>query len=260
MSCASLAESVAHAPSALAPSSPSHDTDALGERIAALAARLHAATYELLVLLGQFDAENGWNNGFLSCAHWLHWRTGIDLGAAREKVRVARALPALPAVSARMQRGQLSYAKVRALTRVATPENEQSLVEFALAGTAAQVERFVRACRRVDRVAAAREDESRHLAFGRLVVEELWQRHAPRWPEETRAAVREYLASYVEATWREYYNPDVYRDAGLPAPYELARTAFAAAPARARREEVQRRCVRVLDEIGLWPHAPETHS
>lgn len=104
------------------------------------------------------------------------------------------------------------------------------------------------------------EDESRHLAFGRLVVEELWQRHAPRWPEETRAAVREYLASYVEATWREYYNPDVYRDAGLPAPYELARTAFAAAPARARREEVQRRCVRVLDEIGLWPHAPETHS
>lgn len=104
------------------------------------------------------------------------------------------------------------------------------------------------------------EDESRHLAFGRLVVEELWQRHAPRWSEETRAAVREYLASYVEATWREYYNPDVYRDAGLPAPYELARTAFAAAPARARREEVQRRCVRVLDEIGLWPHAPETHS
>ena len=178
MSCASLAESVVHAPSALVPSSPSHDTDALGERIAVLAARLHAATYELLVLLGQFDAENGWNNGFLSCAHWLHstptrtprasgapaWRTGIDLGAAREKVRVARALPALPEVSARMQRGQLSYAKVRALTRVATPENEQSLVELALAGTAAQVERFARACRRVDRVRAAREDESRHLS------------------------------------------------------------------------------------------------
>ena len=152
MTSASLSDSiVVHAPSVVGSAAPC-DTDALGETIAALAARLHAATYELLVLLAEFDARTGWNNGFLSCAHWLHWRTGIDLGAAREKVRVARALPALPLVSARMQRGQLSYAKVRALTRVATPENEQALVDFALAGTAAHVERFVRAWRRVDRV------------------------------------------------------------------------------------------------------------
>ena len=96
----------------------------LGEDIAALAARLHAATYELLVMLRRFDAASGWNNGFLSCAHWLHWRTGIDLGAAREKVRVARALPDLPRLSAAMQRGAISYAKVRAITRVATPANE----------------------------------------------------------------------------------------------------------------------------------------
>ena len=163
MSCASPAESTAHAPSAPVPQSPPHDTHALGESIAALAARLHAATYELLVLLGQFDAQLGWNSGFLSCAHWLHWRTGIDLGAAREKVRVARALPALPVVSAHMRQGQLSYAKVRALTRVATPQNEQSLVDLALAGTAAHVERFVRAWRRVDDAAAACQTESRHL-------------------------------------------------------------------------------------------------
>ena len=71
---------------------PSTPVEQLGEAIADLAARLHAATYELLVMLRQFDAQNGWNNGFLSCAHWLHWRTGIDLGAAREKVRVAKAL------------------------------------------------------------------------------------------------------------------------------------------------------------------------
>ena len=62
------------------------ETDDLGDTIAALATRLHAATYELLVLLREFDARSGWNNGCLSCAHWLHWRTGIDLGAAREKV------------------------------------------------------------------------------------------------------------------------------------------------------------------------------
>jgi hypothetical protein len=139
------------------------DTDALGETIAALAARLHAATYELLVLLREFDERTGWDNGFLSCAHWLHWRTGIDLGAAREKVRVAKALPALPRVSAAMQRGQLSYAKVRALTRVATADNEVSLLDLALAGNCAHVERVVRAWRRVDRVQAARETAARHL-------------------------------------------------------------------------------------------------
>jgi hypothetical protein len=135
----------------------------LGDAIATLAARLHAATYELLVMLREFDACAGWNNGCLSCAHWLHWRTGIDLGAAREKVRVARALAALPHLSAAMQRGQLSYAKVRALTRIATPANDARLVDLALAGTAAQVERLVRAWRRVDRIEAAQQTEHRHL-------------------------------------------------------------------------------------------------
>ncbi len=139
------------------------DTDDLGETIAALAARLHAATYELLVLLREFDERSGWNNGFPSCAHWLHWRTGIDLGAAREKVRVAKALPALPRISAAMQHGQVSYAKVRALTRVATPENERSLLDLALTGNCAHVERFVRAWRRVDRVQAAKDTETKHL-------------------------------------------------------------------------------------------------
>ena len=139
------------------------DTHALGETIASLAAGLHAATYQLLVLLREFDARKGWNNGFLSCAHWLHWRTSFDLGASREKVRVARALATLPRISWCMERGQLSYAKVRALTRVATPENESALLGVALAGTAAQVERFVRAWRRVDRAAEGRDDERRFL-------------------------------------------------------------------------------------------------
>ncbi len=145
------------------PAAPQSPTEALGEQIAALAARLHAATYDLLVLLREFDERTGWNTGFLSCAHWLHWRTGIDLGAAREKVRVAHALAVLPRISAAMQRGAISYAKVRALTRVATPDNEASLLDFAQAGTAAQTERLVRAWRRVDDVAAAAQEESRHL-------------------------------------------------------------------------------------------------
>lgn len=142
---------------------PLADTHALGETIASLAAGIHAATYRLLTLLREFDARLGWNNGFVSCAHWLHWRTGIDLGASREKVRVARALAALPRISWAMEHGQLSYAKVRALTRVATAESESALLAVALCATAAQVERFVRGWRRVDRVCEAQDNERRHL-------------------------------------------------------------------------------------------------
>jgi hypothetical protein len=147
---------------ASAPDGERHVTQ-LGDAIATLAARLHAATYELLVMLREFDACAGWNNGCISCAHWLHWRTGIDLGAAREKVRVARALALLPHISAAMQIGQLSYAKVRALTRIATPANDARLVDLARAATAAQVERLVRAWRRVDQAEAAQQTEHRHL-------------------------------------------------------------------------------------------------
>jgi hypothetical protein len=144
-------------------SRPIEHADRLGDAIAELAARLHAATYELLVLLREFDAASGWTHGFLSCAHWLQWRTGIDPGTAREKVRVARALASLPLVSAAMQRGELSYAKVRAITRIATAENEAALVDAARAGTASHIERLVRAWRRIDRMEAARQTERRHL-------------------------------------------------------------------------------------------------
>jgi len=132
----------------------------LGERIADIAAGIHAATYQLLVLLFEFDERKGWNNGFLSCAHWLSWRTGLDPGAAREKVPVARALPQLPRLGGALQRGEISYAKVRALTRIATPATEERLLGVAYHGTAAQVERLVRAWRRCDRL----EDERKHLA------------------------------------------------------------------------------------------------
>jgi hypothetical protein len=86
---------------------PSTSVEQLGEAIATIAARVTAATYELLVLLREFDAREGWNNGCLSCAHWLHWRCSLDLGAAREKVRVARALAELPHLSGAMQRDLL---------------------------------------------------------------------------------------------------------------------------------------------------------
>ena len=86
------------------------ETDALGDAIAELAARIQAATYELLVMIRQFDERGGWGQGFTSCAHWLNWRTGLAMGAAREKVRVARALADLPRLSDAMRRGHRGHA------------------------------------------------------------------------------------------------------------------------------------------------------
>jgi 5-methylcytosine-specific restriction endonuclease McrA len=141
--------------------SPS-DLDRLGDEIAELSAHLDAATARLLAMIREFDARGGWNTGFRSCAAWLSWRVGLDLGAARERVRVARALEALPLVAEALAGGQVSYAKVRAITRVATPETEARLLAVARAGTAAHVERIVRGWRCVDRRAEARETALRH--------------------------------------------------------------------------------------------------
>src|SRR5947199_7299624 len=118
------------------------DMDRLEEEIAELSAHLDAATARLLDLIREFDAREGWNTGFRSCAHWLSWRVGMDLGAARERVRVARALGTLPRLSEALSRGELSYAKVRALTRVATPATEERLLAIGRVGTACHVERI----------------------------------------------------------------------------------------------------------------------
>jgi len=142
------------------------ELDRLGDEIAELSAHLDAATARLLDLIREFDARGGWNSGFSSCAAWLSWRVGLDLGAARERVRVARALGSLPRLAQALARGELSYAKVRALTRVATPETEPRLLAVGRAGTAAHVERIVRGWRRVDRKAEAQEARQRHRSRG----------------------------------------------------------------------------------------------
>jgi len=138
--------------------------DRLGDEIAELSAHLDAATAHLLDLIREFDTREGWNTGFRSCAAWLSWRVGLDLGAARERVRVARALGTLPRLAQALARGELSYAKARALTRVATPETEERLLAVGRAGTADHVERIVRGWRRMDRKAEAAEDSRRHAS------------------------------------------------------------------------------------------------
>src|SRR5512146_1188980 len=94
----------------------------LDNQIAILAAQVDATTHRLLECIRLFDASNRWHEqGAISCAHWLTWRVGWDKATAREKVRVARALGTLPAIDEALKSARLSYAKVRALTRVATP-------------------------------------------------------------------------------------------------------------------------------------------
>ena len=123
----------------------------LGEEIGELSARVDAATQRLLTCIRQFDEAGGWQQqGAISCAHWLAWRIGLDTATARERCRVARALGSLPHIDEAFARGELSYAKVRAMTRVATPANEARLLELARNATGAQMERICRGLRQVN--------------------------------------------------------------------------------------------------------------
>ncbi|HEX7187864.1 MAG TPA: DUF222 domain-containing protein [Actinomycetes bacterium] len=122
----------------------------LEDRLGHVAAHIAASECEFLDLLAEFDAREGWGeSGMRSTAHWLSWRVGLRLGVAREKVRVARALRRLPLVHEAFAAGSLSYCKVRALSRVATPTTEADLVEIARSATGAQLETVVKGWRRI---------------------------------------------------------------------------------------------------------------
>lgn len=122
------------------------ETDADLEReLLTLNAHMSAATYRFLMLVRAFDARVAWGDfGMRSMAHWLNWRCGIDLGAAREQVRVAHALSGLPRTGEALAHGRISYSKVRALSRIATAENEDFFLDVAEHGTASHMEKIVR--------------------------------------------------------------------------------------------------------------------
>jgi uncharacterized protein DUF222 len=117
--------------------------EALDERILNLCTRINAATYELLVMIREFDERGGCLKWGLDCtSKWLAWRCDLSMATAREKVRVARALKHLPLVSAAFSTGELSYSKVRSLTRVANEGNEADLVAFAHRNTSSHVAEY----------------------------------------------------------------------------------------------------------------------
>jgi hypothetical protein len=187
--------------------------DALEREITDLCAQINAASYRLLQLISELDDAAPWGAwGLKSCAHWLNWRCGISLNAAREKVRAAHALKDLPAISSAFESGQLSYSKVRALTRIADPVNEAKLLELAFHATAAQVEKLVRAYRSVDghadRLAERDQAMARHAAReltyyhdddGSLVIR-------ARLPAEEGAVVLQALNAAMDAQYTEENN------------------------------------------------------
>jgi len=135
----------------------------LGQEITELCGYICAATYRLLEMIREFDSEGLWQvDGIGSCAHWLNWKCGIGMNAAREKVRIARALADLPNTSATFARGEISYSKVRAMTRVATPENEDFLLQIAKHGTGHHMEGLVRKYRRTKRLQEMEETRKQH--------------------------------------------------------------------------------------------------
>lgn len=174
----------------------------VGELEDELAAHISAGMCRWLELVAEFDRRGNWaEQGAVSCAHWLAWRCALTPRAAREHVRVARSLDGLPAIHASFARGELSYAKVRALTRVATALTERELLELARVLTAAQLERTVRAYRRVstDEARAQLDDASLSVFWNPDGSLEIHGRLAP----EDGALLLRALDAQRDSLWQE---------------------------------------------------------
>ena len=189
-------------------------TPDLIDQITELAGHLNAAQARWLALIAEFDRRKAWAEwGVKSCAYWLNWKCGLDLGAAREKLRVAHALEHLPRIAGSMASGKLSYSKVRAMTRVADESNEEYFLNIALHGTASHVEKLVRSWRRVresqELTREARQQASRELTWfhdddGSLVIR-------ARLPAEVGAVFLKALAAAEDT----FPIPDVSAETSL---------------------------------------------
>ncbi len=215
----------------------------LGDAIAEAAAHIDAAMYRLLEMIREFDAAGGWYEaGAKTCAHWLSWRIGWDLATAREHVRVARRLADLPRMAEVLRTGVVSYSKVRAMTRVATPATEETLVMWAQHSTAAQMENICRKYQMVKRLAGKREgdDESRRYVNRTMLDDGMVKITAVLRPDEaaTVMGVIEQAAKRVAAeasgdVSAETPDPDEHRRRA-PSKYDRANGLMAVAETYAR--------------------------
>jgi hypothetical protein len=181
----------------------------LEDDITELAAHIDAATFHWLELIREFDECEGWaGDGLRSCAHWLNWKCGLALCSARERLRVAHALKNLPNTGAALREGRLSYSKARAITRVATPGNEDVLLDVAFHGTASHVERAANIYRREKRLQSLERDKHRHDLrelswyfddYGCLVMK-------ARFTPEQGAVIRQAVEAVMEEMFEERRN------------------------------------------------------
>ncbi|MGZ4356125.1 MAG: DUF222 domain-containing protein [Gaiellaceae bacterium] len=184
----------------------------LDELEAELAAHLYAGTCRWLELVAELDRRGSWAaDGRGSCADWLAWRCALTPRAARKHVRVARKLPGLPLTHAAFAHGELSYAKVRALTRVATAGNEDELLALARVCTAAQLERTVRAYRRVSVQEAREQQEEAYLSVS-WNADGTLELHG-RLAAEDGALVLRALDAVRDSLWRGSAEPRPARQA-----------------------------------------------
>ena len=190
------------------------------ERVSVLYGQITAATREFLRAVACCDRHRDWSEeGFACCADWLAWRIGVTRGTAREKVRAARALEELPLISGAMERGEVSFSKVRALTRVAQPESEAELLEFARSGSTASLERLVRGWKTMGREAEQRTERVRHAQRRFSVYPDgdgMYEIRGTLTPEVAAVLMRAVEAA-GDALYREFSGPEESR----PEPEQL---------------------------------------
>jgi hypothetical protein len=197
----------------------------LEARLCELAGHLTAATCQFLLLVADFDERQGWADWQLpSCAAWLSWKCQIAPGTAREQVRVARSVAEYPVIRREFAAGRLSYAKVRALTRIVTPETETDLVEMATPMTASQLERFAQAHRRVSEAGHERPRPARRLGWNQ--VGDLDYKFGAIFPSEEAAVIFQALRAAREDLVHPHGDHDhEHEDAGTePPPAQLEST------------------------------------
>ena len=236
--------------------------EAMADELCRQAAHIAAAEHRWLRLLAEFDQEEGWATaGARSCAAWLSFACGIKPETARERVRVARALPDLPKISESFAAGRLSYSKVRAITRVATPETEELLAIYGESATAAQLERVLRGYRSVkkadDNRDAASKIEQRYLRH--WVDEHGFVHVAACLPPEDGALFVNQIERFAESGGED--QPASPAPSGMTVSAETAEAGRGDAPLRSSRFDVPDPAdVRRADALRMMAETAAAHA
>ena len=153
------------------------DSAELRRAVTRMAAHLNLADWRFIKLIAAMERTRGWREGgYCNLGNWLDHRCGLGPCAARERIRIGRALAKLPHIDAAFRDGVISYSKVRAITRVATPETDAMLLAIAEGSSAAQLESLVRTYERVGKSDSGRasSEQRRSLSWyyedGMLVI------------------------------------------------------------------------------------------